>query len=90
MPDIKFQMPVYKRFLAAIDDHDGISMSRLAWTTNVTYSHTAKLLEVMRKAGMVTNEWKGRERQMHITEKGRLLADLYRRELELIPEAMRR
>ena len=48
----------------------------LAKSTDCTYSHTMKILDVFEKNGLIKSEKKGRVRYIYLTEKGEKVAEL--------------
>lgn len=90
MPDkpFKFPIPAYKRLLQGIENNDGINVARLAYSIDMTYSHVTKLLLAMKRAGLIKNGVEGRAHKLHITEKGKVVVDCLRKELEVLPKEM--
>ena len=49
---------------------------RISNKINVTYSHVTKLLNVMKKAGLIISTLEGRNKYLFLTEKGNNVANL--------------
>ena len=49
--------------------------SQLAKTVDCTYSHAVKVLKIFQEHGLIREEKNGRQKVLHLTEKGMAIAD---------------
>lgn len=67
---------VWFKFICAIDLMKTQSQTDIAKAINVTYSHSVEIVKLFESKKWITTEFKGRERILCLTSKGKIIRDM--------------